>query len=283
MQTLNCRDINLPDTAHPHSLHKLPAVRAVSLQPILFSQVPASIDAPVSKLVSSIEALPQQTPELSAAKKTLSSSFAPFLKSHLPLKPDVRQTTRTKAAKLQVSEWSAMTSTLLAAFASSPINIFPLIDLWRLLVLDQSVSEGIHSLSGPYISPLNAIQSYVATLVDGGAVGDVPRPLLLTSLRLSANAFAYPPPPSSSNVAQQSRSVLVASLLHSDASVRTAAASLAFNIASARHAPLRSDYWEEVEKRERSGMEGEEESDVELVCALLEAVERETESEEVGK
>ena len=68
--------------------------------------------------------------------------------------------------------------------------------------------------------------------------------------------------------------MLVASLLHPDASVRSAAASVAFNVTATRHASVRDPdpYWEGLARREedRSGAD-----DVELACVLLEAVEQE--------
>ncbi len=73
------------------------------------------------------------------------------------------------------------------------------------------------------------------------------------------------------------------SLLHADAQVRTAAASLAFNVAAtvqtARVEAVRSG---KGGREEDEDGEGAEEWRVEIVSALLEAVDREKSSEEVG-
>lgn len=177
-----------------------------------------------------------------------------------------------------------MTTTILESLP--PANIFPLIDLWRLAILDGKIFTKV----GLAVVP--AIENHVASLIAGAASPtEVPRPVLLTTLRLCANTFAHSAvgaAAAKTEAQSQTTAILVAGLLHSDASVRTAAASLAFNVAARRHAPLRSPSskqsttlsynWAEVDRRERAG-EGE--RDIELICALLEATERE-DNEEVG-
>ena len=167
-----------------------------------------------------------------------------------------------------------MTKTLLEHL--SPSDLFPIIDLWRITILDSNAYKKI----GSSIVPL--IEEKVATIIASAASpADVPRPVFLTALRLSANTFLHPSSASSS----ATTSILVAGLLHPDGTVRTAAASLAFNISARRSAPFSkgvssSTYnWLEADRRLKG--DGESERDVELVCALLEAIERE-ESEDVG-
>jgi len=75
--------------------------------------------------------------------------------------------------------------------------------------------------------------------------------------------------------------VLVPSLLHADATVRTASASLAFNVA----AMLQKERVEAV--RTGRGIQPDSEDDlgdweVEMVSAAIEALDREKENEEVG-
>lgn len=71
--------------------------------------------------------------------------------------------------------------------------------------------------------------------------------------------------------------VLVPSLLHEDGAVRTAAASLAFNVAAfiqkGRVAKVRGETVEAFE---------DEDWEVEIVSAVVEALDRETASEDVG-
>jgi hypothetical protein len=77
--------------------------------------------------------------------------------------------------------------------------------------------------------------------------------------------------------------VLIPSLLHEDASVRTSAASLAFNAATALQKPRAEAV--RTGKKWNAETEGEDVCDweVEMVSAITEALERETENEEVGK
>jgi len=198
--------------------------------------------------------------------------------------------TTTPTAR-QIREWSDMTNALILALP--PSELFPLVDLWRLAILDGGIAKALTpSSTTEHRSVVANIQSRVTDLVNNnstsatGTATEVSRPLLLTTLRLSTNAFAHPAPALSSSQSYRLQSptipLVVAGLLHSDAGVRTAAASLAFNVAAIRHAPLRRGkdaYWEKVAVV--SGGDSEGEGDVELVCALLEALEREVESEEV--
>jgi desumoylating isopeptidase 1 len=75
--------------------------------------------------------------------------------------------------------------------------------------------------------------------------------------------------------------ILVNNLLHDDAAVRTAAASLGFNIAGfvqkERLVQVRQNYGPFVQSEEDGDWE------VELVSAVLEAIQNEKQSEEIGK
>lgn len=161
-----------------------------------------------------------------------------------------------------------MTRALFSAL--SPAELFPLVDLWRVAILDERVSTYSKAKS----SPADLIFSHVVQLLEAeSTTSPVPRALLLTTLRLAANASTSFSP-NSTSVTQ----LIIPTLLHPDAAVRSAAASVAFNVGAVRAVPLRADYWAEVERRESRG-EG---ADVESVCAVLEALEREGESEDVG-
>lgn len=159
-----------------------------------------------------------------------------------------------------------MTTILLSALP--PAESFPLTNLWRLAILDSQISI---KLGVPTIVP--SIEKRLAKVIeDTPNIGDVSKSVLLTTLRLRANAFAYSAALVGDQPRAQTTQVLVAGLLHPDTNVRTSAASVAFNIAARRHLPLKLSKsgkynWAEVYRRERAG-EGE--SDVELICALLE-------------
>jgi hypothetical protein len=116
------------------------------------------------------------------------------------------------------------------------------------------------------------------------AVSDAPRNYILTVLRMLSNAFSNPTLTRvllSGQTRKDVTMLLVATLLHEDAAVRTAAASLAFNVA----AYLQMGRVDMV-KAGNSGAEGVEEDgdwEVEMVSAVVEAIDREKGSEEVGK
>jgi hypothetical protein len=207
------------------------------------------------------------SPNLDEAKSTVKSSFAPFLKRRFP--PGKSNNPSVPFSQAYAVKWTQMTESLLEILP--PSEIFPLIDLWRLAILDSNVSSTI----GPTI--VQAIETRFIPAISSEA----PKPLLLTTLRLEANTFARPTFRSSASAV----SILVAGLLHTDVSVRTAAASLAFNVSMRRAAPFVSSRlgapynWAEVERRAK--IDAENEQDAELVCGLLEAIEREN-AEEVG-
>lgn len=98
-------------------------------------------------------------------------------------------------------------------------------------------------------------------------------------LRLLSNAFASPKLAKTlfSTMRAELTDVLVPSLLHVDGAVRMAAASLAFNVAA---------YFQKGRVDRLKGnvisVQEDEEWEVEIVSAVVEALDRETKSEEVG-
>ncbi|KAF8313556.1 PPPDE putative peptidase domain-containing protein [Cantharellus anzutake] len=267
--------LNTAFPPHPHRSLELPATRAISLSPILFSQVPTSIDVPITRLTSIIDAKSNRPAAVIKAKSTLTSSFSAFLKQRFP--PGTSATSKSHVdvpvTTKQVKEWSEMTSAL--ADTIPPVGLFPLVDLWRLAVLDNRLA----STNAPAVLQ-KKISGYIDKSTNPGSLSDVPKPVLLTILRLAANTFAFPNAATASREKSIAIPVLVAGLLHSDSSVRSSAASVAFNIAAARHASVKDSdaYWDELARREVDGSGAE---DAELACALLEAIEREKESEDV--
>ncbi|KAI0685795.1 PPPDE putative peptidase domain-containing protein [Cerioporus squamosus] len=251
---------------HPHTKLSLPAVEALSTNPILFTQVPP-LDTVSTKLSSFIDAAPQAA-ELSAAKQTLSATLVPFLKSRFPDK----------------SAWASSTSSL--ASALKPPQLFPVADLWRLAVLDEHVANWLATptLMGSH-NPVDVLVGKALEVLDSTdseqkAAG---RNYLLTVLRMLANGFAHAvltktilSRASPGGKRAQVTRVVVATLLHEDAGVRTAAASLAFNVAAALQRSR-------VERLRGAAVEvdEDEEWEVELVSAVLEGLSNETQSEEV--
>ena len=253
---------------------------AVSTDPILYTQVPSTLDIPVNKLASLVDSARNRDPILDEAKSTLKSSFATYMKKRFPSGSTPSSIVGKSSISVSDSEakkWASMTAALLDSLP--PESLFPLVDLWRLAILDSTVASKVGS------SVILAIeQKLAALLASAPSPSNIHRPLMVTTLRLCANSFVHPTSASSA-IRPEMKEILISGLLHSDASVRTGAASLAFNVATTRHTPFRtgregaqSYNWAELDRRERNGEGGQ---DVELIVAILEAIERET-NDEVG-
>lgn len=262
----------------------IPAVEALSLNPILFSQVPAldSVNAKFSSFIDGAAIWPATAPQTKEQiKQTLSQAILPYLKAKFP-QPSSNATTPStvQATAGLLVPWARMTATLVEVLSLA--ELFPLVDMWRLALLDPSASSWCASLSVNATSP-DPIALFLAKATAGLAASNAPRNYILTVLRMLSNAF--------SNTAlthtllsparrAEITGLLVTTLLHEDATVRTAAASLAFNVAT---------YLQKgrVEKlKGGNGAEGTNEDgdwEVELMSAVIEAIDREKGSEEVGK
>ncbi|THH11667.1 hypothetical protein EW145_g508 [Phellinidium pouzarii] len=230
-----------------------------------------------------------QEPDKARIRKILSVSTFPLLKTRFDAK--VKATTPFTNMTKTCEDWAETTSILVKALPAT--QLFPLIDIWRLGLLDNSISTWCASAS---VAPslLNATNANPVLLLLEYAASSIslPKPTLLTTLRLLSNVFDNSTlariiiNPITSSSAQPPRQLLTAllilSLLHDDASVRTAAASLAFNVAVHFERPrveaLRTGRRGEDIPGEESG-EGDWE--VEMVSAIIEALRTETANEDV--
>ncbi|KAG6904808.1 hypothetical protein DXG01_007028 [Tephrocybe rancida] len=261
---------------HPHTSLSLPAVQALSLNPILFTQVPA-IDTVLSKLSSFVDSAPwpDSIPQKPAqVKQALTGTVAPYLKSRFSVPPATKLPSATPTV---LTSWSHATASL-ASVLPTP-SLFPLVDLWRLALLDPTVGTWAASASAPF-DPLSIFISKATEALTHPDPAANPRNYLLTTLRLLSNAFATPVLAQALFVGSRVKlaAVVVPSLLHSDGAVRTAAASLAFNVASF----LQKGRVDRV-KGAGTSVQVDEEWEVEMVSAVVEALDREVSSEEVGK
>ncbi|KAF8192182.1 PPPDE putative peptidase domain-containing protein [Pholiota molesta] len=265
---------------HPHTSIPMPAVQALSLNPIIFSQVPP-IDTVLSKLTSFIDTQPWPSTAAQSqaqAKSTLSNTVGPYLKSRFATTPP--PTVLPSATPAILTAWTH-TSSILASVL--PVDsLFPLVDMWRLAFLDPAVGKWAAGASPDPVSTFlpNALDSSSAAPSKGA------RNYLLTALRMLCNAFSAPALAQrilgTARMRTEVTRVLVPSLLHADATVRTAGASLAFDIA----AVVQKRRVEAVRtgrgiREEDEAEEDRDEWDVEMISALLEAVDRERENEEV--
>lgn len=251
---------------HPHRSISLPATDSITLKPILFTQIP-NLDTLLSKLNEFIDAVSPWTGVLTQAqiKQALSKTVIPFLKASSSTPPPPQPPTAP------FDYWPALVLSLVSNLTVG--DLFPLADIWRIALLNPKFSEWSAVKKGPQ-NPMNVLLSK--------ALGskDVPRNYLLTVLRMLSNAF------SNTNLARECTTsmrndltaILVSSLLHENATVRTAAASLAFNVAA--HFQKRR-----LETIESHGNIDPEEEDLdwelEIISALLEAIGRENASEDI--
>jgi hypothetical protein len=253
----------------------------MSLDPILFAQVP-NLDALSGKFLPSIDRLQVPTPVKDSAKMVVSSQMIPYLRKRFGSPP----TPNTPApAENLLRAWTVASSTLITALPAK--EAFPLTDLWRLAILDTSISTTC-SLPSHIIVP-HLLRKASISVSDESA-----RNLVLTALRLASNSFAHPAlarqilsttalPSGGPRPRDVLTELLVPSLLHENSSVRQAAASLAFNISSFLQKPLM-----DALQKGNSGQlpENVEHADgdweVELASALVESLGRE-ENEDVGE
>lgn len=268
------------NAAHPHTSVSMPAVQALSTNPIIFSQVPP-LEMVVEKLSTSIDAssVPPQTK--SELKNVLKSAVVPYLRSRHPANPAPVVKSSISASSTLLETWTKATTTMTDLL---PVDaLFPLVDIWRLALLDPVVGTWIAAQAANI--PVSALLAEAVKAQDAPDSKPV-RNYILTTLRLLCNAFSSPALAQRlvNNTERRGEvsAVLIPSLLHSDASVRTAAASLAFNAA----AVLQKVRVECVRTGKGIRLEDEEDLadwEVEVATALVEALEREKENEEVGK
>ncbi|KAI0087719.1 PPPDE putative peptidase domain-containing protein [Irpex rosettiformis] len=257
---------------HPHTQKSIPALDTVSTNPILFTQVPA-LDTVLSKLISFIDKSALQTTSAQTVKQRLTSEVVPWLKTRFPAAQQSKATKPPPSNQLLI-HWTETTRELVTALP--PGELFPLVDMWRLALLDDTVAAYCASNSGSTSDPVQLL------LVQGLANISQPTPArnyTLTLLRLLSNTFASPTLGSSVLKRKPLTTILVHNLLHEDAAVRTAAASLGFNVA----AFIQKERLEAVRQRYGPFAKSEEDGDweVEIVSAVLEAIGNEKQSEEI--
>ncbi|KAH6911566.1 thioredoxin family protein [Coprinopsis sp. MPI-PUGE-AT-0042] len=263
---------------HPHTSVSLPAIKALSINPILFTQVPA-IDTVIAKLSGFIDsaswpASAHQSP--AAVKEVLSGNVATYLKARSAAAGKAPPPAATPGLLVH---WSQVTETLVSVL---PIEtLFPLLDIWRLALLDPATGTWISTSPSP-----NPVTTFLPMAIESVQTpSKQSRNYNLIILRLFSNCFASPQGSRwlmSSPVRERLTHVLIPSLLHEDAAIRTAAASLAFNTASY----LQKLRIEAVQAGRRwnvdtEGGEAMVDWQVEMASAIVEALEREKENEEV--
>jgi len=214
---------------HPHASLSLPAVEAVPRDPILFSQVPA-LDTVLTKLSSFIDTASSWPSSDSNSRdqvnKVLSSTVIPYLKSRFA--PATQQQPLPSATPEILVPWAQATSVLADALPAA--SLFPVVDLWRLALVDPAV--------GTWVSSSPSLQDPIKTFFDK-CINDPAalqqRSYILTLLRLLSNAFSTPVLSRRLLTVYKgimTTDIILPNLTNADPLVRTAAVSLAFNIAA---------------------------------------------------
>ena len=267
----------------------MPTIEALSLNPIIFSQVPA-FDTVASKLSSFIDEASWPTSVSQSKDQTkavLIKTVLPYLKVRFPSPPPADAKALPSATPAILTSWTQATSAL--ALALPVESLFPLVDMWRLAFLDPAVSSWLATLNPtePPTDPISMFLPKAVEALDSPHKGS--RNYVLTVVRMLCNAFAHATLSQKLLASRLIREkitgeVLIPSLLHSDGLVRTAAASLAFDIS----AVLQKSRVESVKKGQgikpyAAAEDGFADWEVEVVSAVIEALEREKENEEVGE
>ncbi|KAJ7935498.1 PPPDE putative peptidase domain-containing protein [Mycena leptocephala] len=261
--------------AHPHALLSLTAVKALSLEPILIMQVPA-LDTVLAKFVSFIDAVPP-SPATAQAKEVLRTQVVPYLKARFAEKA----TPLPSATSALLTSWAAATTTLVGALPTEAL--FPLVDMWRLAALDPAAATWL--AAAPGAGPVGLLARTAREVLAQPTQDKGTRNYVLTTLRLLANAFKSAPLARGLLCGSDGAAMgtLVPALLHADSTVRTAAASLAFNAAAgvqrarvAGGAGLGGVNVSNARADDADmAMAADEDWQVELISALMEALERE--------
>ena len=269
----------------------MPSIQALSLNPIIFSQVPA-LETVVSKLSSFIDETPWTTSisqSKDQTKAVLLRTVLPYLKARFPSPPPADARTLPSATPAILTSWIQATNALVLALPVE--SLFPLVDMWRLSFLDPTVGSWLANLNStnPGTDPITMFLPKTVNALDNPS-SKGSRNYVLTVIRMLCNAFSHATLSNqllSSSIMREkiTAEVLVPSLLHSDGLVRTSAASLAFDVSTvlqkSRVEAVKSGRG--IKPYRAVADDGFADWEVEMVSAVVEALDREKDNEEVGK
>lgn len=246
---------------HPHRRVYVPATERLSTTPITAPAKPA-----YPALLSKLESFPGAGAQHVAVFR---NDVVPFLEG--------KTTLDDNGVRSLIVKWTSATTALLSSL--QPAETFPVIDLWRVGLLNPRVSSALSLKLSPKAAgaePIGPILALAAKSIQAQGAS-TPRPLVLTTLRLATNLLAPLPLANlllSAGAPRQADllAVLVDSLLHKEVSVRKAAADVAVNAAIWRHRVSK-----ENKSEDEDAVHGDWE--VELLSALLEGIGREADAE----
>jgi len=211
------------------------------------------------------------------AKETLAGVIVPFLKTQFPKEIQTPLPSPIPATPALLGSWARITSILSNVLSVS--SLFPLVDMWRLAVLDSQVAVFLSNTTNTP-DPFSILIGKATTVVLNPSQNT--HTYMLTLLRFLANGF------SCSSLARRIvgeardsvTALLIPALLCDNSSVRMAAASLTFNVAVC----VRNGRLDKALKRDGQG-DSDKQGDweIELVTALIEAIARENENEDTSE
>lgn len=236
--------IQMAHPAHPHTLLRLPTLQRHHKKSVTYTKVP-----PLDKIINKLGPAGND-PSVAALKNFISlRQQSGAVDAPVPALPDIGA------------------FILKSITAISPESVFPLIDLFRLALVDPRVSGYFAQ------DTLQTVPTILATVVRLDA--NCPYQLRIVTLHMACNLFTSPlfPPKllSDEQLSMPLLQLVTSSLLDTDhPPVRVAAMSLAFNICAANHL-RRLDEHDDLLP---------ESNQVELMASLLEAMGKESESQE---
>jgi ABC-type amino acid transport substrate-binding protein len=156
-----------------------------------------------------------------------------------------------------------------------------MVDLWRLLVLDPATNTWMASQPNFDQHPLSLLLASTDNIIASSS-----RNYTLTTLRLFANTFASPLIAQKLVLGPQKQkltSFIIQTLLHDDAIVINASASLIFNYSAALQRNRVGSTIGTTMHSESIQIDEDEDWEVEIVSAIIEALKREEENEDLGE
>ncbi|KAG2746043.1 hypothetical protein P692DRAFT_201055863 [Suillus brevipes Sb2] len=258
---------------HPHLALSLPALDLLSLEPILFKSVP-DFDAMSKKLKNFLDSAttwfhPFDT-SLSKVDTmlVLFGTMIPYVKAF--------HTSQCLPQHPLFDLWHDITSSI--SWNMPEDQLFPLVDLWRLALLDEQVSSWCADHNG-LDSPLGLLLSKACKWSS--------KKYLLTLLRMLSNAFSNRGLGWKILLSLQKNVAILLehTLVHEDTDIRKSASSLAFNI-FARLQELRVENLCKGDEEGADHLEMEismtllnAEWEASIACAVLAAIERESDGD----
>ncbi|GAC94831.1 thioredoxin [Pseudozyma hubeiensis SY62] len=283
----NALDLMLSEVypTHPHARLSKPlkGLQSLPSQPHLYSSTP-NLNSLLQKIDTMIAQHPAKSfaekADLQVARKTIASGWIPWL-----------ETTRDSKSKKSAPSNLTDESTKVAKQLSDifPLDaMFPTLDLFRLSVLDESfVRTAFRQPAVADRRDINGITRLLSLVADVAFKGEwsaSKRPLLLTAARLLTNLAASAPfvevIESHENVRNLTLELTTSLLLCPDATVRSAAATCAFNLALHQHAERAEWINRDPQAPPMLGSRLGETWESEMASALLQAIINESESDE---